>query len=60
LTSKRRTADHAPGAPEPSFARTRHHIRVAGSELVLNRETTTVSPPVSGAENDCESSIWIV
>jgi acetyl esterase/lipase len=32
-TSIRRTADQAPGVPEASTARTRHHIRVAGRTL---------------------------
>ena len=50
------TDDHAP----PSFARTRHHIRLVGSVLVVNCEPATVSLAVSGAENDWESSIWIV
>jgi hypothetical protein len=42
------------------LARTRHHIRRVGSVLEVNCETPTVSLTVKGAENDCESSIWIV
>jgi hypothetical protein len=42
------------------LARTRHHIRFFGSELVASWENATVSPTITGAENDSESSIWIV
>jgi hypothetical protein len=42
------------------LARTRHHIRLVGSVSAVNWETPTVSPAISGAENDSASSIWIV
>ena len=57
FTSKRRTADHDPGAPEGSFALTRHHMVVVGSVLVVNCETATVWLRVSGTVKELESSI---
>ncbi|MND04261.1 hypothetical protein D3C83_244530 [compost metagenome] len=39
FTSKRLAADQLPGAPEAEMARTRHHILIVGSVLVVNCET---------------------
>ena len=60
FNSNRPTADHAPAAPVELFARTRHHILVVGSVLVVNRETATGWSTVNGAENVSVLSIWIV
>ena len=60
LTLNLRTADHVPGAPEASFARTRNHIVSAGSVLVVNIEGLTVWARMRGAGNEFESSIWYV
>jgi hypothetical protein len=60
LSSNRRAGDHAPGAPEALEARTRHHIRLVGSVLAVNRETSTVASTTNGAANVSLSSIWIV
>ena len=42
------------------MARTRHHILVVGSVLVVNCETVVFTFTTSGAEKVSESSIWIV
>jgi hypothetical protein len=42
LTSKRRTADQGPATPVAEFARTLHHILVAGKLAVEKCETVTV------------------
>jgi len=60
FTSNRRTADHAPGFPDASFARTRHHIRFVGSVLVPYCEGVTVWLAINGDGNESASSIWIV
>lgn len=60
LTSNRRASDQAPGEPEASLARTRHHILVAGSVLAVNCDGPTDRLRTSGAEKLCESSISIV
>ena len=60
FTSNRRTLDHGPAAPDGELARTRHHMRRAGSVLVVKSEPLTVSVATAGAENLSSSSIWIV
>jgi hypothetical protein len=50
FTSNRRALDQAPGAPTPSFARTRHHIRAVGSPLSVTCENTSVWSATSGDE----------
>ena len=60
FTSKRLTADQVPAVPEAELARTRHHILVAGSVLVVNCETVVFTFTISGVEKVSESSIWIV
>jgi hypothetical protein len=52
--------DQAPGAPEASLARTRHHILPVGSVLVVNCEAVVVWFKTRGAEKSCESSICSV
>ena len=59
FTSNRRTDDQFPGAPEASFARTRHHILVVGSVLVEKLEALTVWVTI-GDEKVSASSITIV
>src|SRR6476659_3992259 len=59
LTSNRRPADQAPATPEASLARTLHHMRAAGSELVENVEADTLWTTI-GEVNVLWSSIWIV
>lgn len=54
-----RTADHAPGAPEASLARTRNHMRVTGSVLVEYVEVVTVGLAI-GEGKVSWSSIWMV
>ena len=39
FTSKRLAGDQLPGVPEDELARTRHHILIVGSVLVVNCET---------------------
>ena len=57
FTSNLRAADQLPGEPELSLARTRHHMRVLGSVLVVNCETDSVWVAVSALEKLDESSI---
>ena len=56
FTSKRRTADQAPGVPEAALARTRHHVVSTGKALVENCEAVTVGDSTSGAPNESESA----
>ena len=42
FTSKRLAGDQLPAVPEAELARTRHHILVVGSVLVVNCETVVV------------------
>jgi len=60
FTSKRLAADQLPGVPEAELARTRNHILIVGSVLVVNCETVVFWFTTSGAEKVSESSIWIV
>lgn len=60
FTSSRRAADHAPGFPAASLARTRHHIRRVGSPPIVVCDAVTVWLAVSGAVKLSESSIWMV
>ena len=51
--------DQLPGVPEAELARTRHHILVVGSVLVVNCETVVFWFTI-GELKVSESSIWIV
>lgn len=42
LTSNRRAGDQVPAFPDASFARTRHHIVLTGSVLLLNCDDVSV------------------
>jgi hypothetical protein len=59
LTSNRLTADHAPGLPEASLARTRHHILRVGRVLFAYCDAVTVAVATRGVVKVSESSIWI-
>ena len=59
LTSNLLKLDHAPGVPEGSLARTRHHMRAGGSVLVAKVEAVTVGPTI-GEGKVSWSSIWMV
>ena len=59
FTSKRLADDQLPGVPEDELARTRHHILIVGSVLVVNCETV-VFWFTNGELKVSESSIWIV
>jgi hypothetical protein len=60
FTSKRLAGDQLPGVPEEELARTRHHILIVGSVLVVNCETVVFWLTTSGEPKVSESSIWIV
>ena len=60
FTSKRLAGDQLPGVPEAELARTRHHIVVVGSVLVVNCETVISRLTTCGAVNELSLSIWIV
>ena len=60
FTSKRLADDQLPAVPEAELARTRHHILIVGSVLVVNCETVVFWFTVCGAAKVSESSIWIV
>jgi len=60
FTSKRLIDDQLPGVPEEELARTRYHIRVVGSVLVVNCETVVFWFTTCGEANDSSLSIWIV
>jgi hypothetical protein len=60
FTSKRLTDDQLPGVPEAEFARTRHHILVVGSVLVVNCEAVVFRFTTCGVAKDSSLSIWIV
>lgn len=60
FTSNRLAADQLPGVPEDELARTRHHILVVGSVLVVKSEAVVSAFTTSGVVNVSESSIWIV
>jgi hypothetical protein len=57
FTSKRRMDDQAPGFPEASLARTRHHIVSVGKVLVLNWETVVFCWRIKGEGKELLSSI---
>jgi hypothetical protein len=59
FTSKRLLDDQLPGVPEAELARTRHHILIVGSVLVVNCDAV-VFAFTSGEEKVSASSIWIV
>ena len=60
FTSNRLIDDQLPGAPDAEFARTRHHILVVGSVLVVNCDAVVFTFTTCGAANDSSLSIWIV
>ena len=60
FTSKRLAGDQLPGVPEAELARTRNHILIVGSVLVVNCETVVFWLTICGAAKVSESSIWIV
>ena len=60
FTSKRLADDQLPGVPEAELARTRHHILVVGSVLVVNCETVVFWLTNCGAEKELLLSISIV
>src|SRR5262245_62066260 len=60
LSSNRLAPDQEPGLPLASLARTRHHIRVVGSVLLVNCDAVTVWSTVNGAANVSELSTWMV
>jgi hypothetical protein len=60
FTSKRLIDDQLPGVPEAEFARTRHHILVVGSVLVVNCEALVFTFTTCGVAKDSSLSIWIV
>ena len=60
FTSKRLAGDQLPGVPEAELARTRHHILVVGSVLVVNCEVVVFRFTTCGVAKDSSLSIWIV
>ena len=52
-----RVTDHGPATPAELMPRTRHHNRLAGSELAVNLDTATFWLTICGALNVLESSI---
>ena len=60
FTSKRLADDQVPAVPEAELARTRHHILVVGSVLVVNCDVLVFTFTTSGVLKVSESSIWIV
>ena len=57
FTSKRLIDDQLPAVPEAEFARTRHHILVVGSVLVVNCEAVVFWFTTCGVANDSSLSI---
>ena len=60
FTSKRLIGDQLPGVPEAELARTRHHILIVGSVLVVNCEAVVFTFTTCGVAKDSSSSIWMV
>ena len=60
LISNLRTTDQAPAVPFVLFARTRHHMRPTGSELMVVSDTLMVCVAISGEAMVLESSNWMV
>ena len=60
FTSKRLIDDQLPGVPEAELARTRNHILVVGSVLVVNCEAVVFWFTSCGVAKDSSLSIWIV
>ena len=58
--SKRRPADHAPGVPAASTARTLHHILLTGSVLIVYAEAVTAWFTMGVVVKLDESETWIV
>ena len=56
LISNLRTTDQAPAVPSALFARTRHHMRCTGSELMVVTDAIGVCVAISGAAMVLESS----